>query len=65
MMTIALALALLGGDSSDSARDRCRKFGTALEWEESVEAARLRAEKEGKLVLVLHVSGRFEDPAFT
>lgn len=57
MMTIALALALLGND--------CRKLGTAIEWEESVEAAAAKARDEGKLLLVLHVSGRFEDPAFT
>lgn len=39
--------------------------GTAVEFVESpVEAAKL-AKKEKKLVLVLHVSGYFEDPDFT
>ncbi len=56
MLTITLALALFGND--------CR-LGTAIEWEPSVEAAAAKAGKEGKLLLVLHVSGRFEDPWFT
>ena len=47
------------------AQEKCRKHGTAVEWEESVEAARAKAEIQGKLLLVLHVSGRFEDPEFT
>jgi hypothetical protein len=39
--------------------------GTAVEFvDNAVEAAQL-AKKEKKLVLVLHVSGYFEDPNFT
>lgn len=41
------------------------KCGTAIAFEASIEAAQARARKEGKLVLVLHVSGQFDDPALT
>ena len=50
-----MLLALLAGDC----------HGTAFEWEASIDDARKRAEREGRLVLVLHVSGRFEDAALT
>ena len=46
-----MLLALLAGDLP------CH--GTAFGWEESIEGARRRAEREGRLVLVLHVSGMF------
>lgn len=39
--------------------------GTAIEWEKSVVEARRRAQREGKLVLLLHVSGEFDKPGFT
>lgn len=43
----------------------CGNCGTTVEFVRSPsEAARL-AKEEKKLVLVLHVSGHFEDPAFT
>lgn len=54
----ALALAQAAG-AQDS------KCGTAIGFETSIEAAQARARKEGKLVLVLHVSGKFDDPALT
>ena len=39
--------------------------GTSIDFVDTpTEAAKL-AKKEGKLVLVLHVSGHFEDPRFT
>jgi hypothetical protein len=40
-------------------------FGTSILFEESPQEAAKRALKEEKLVLVLHVSGHFEDPALT
>ncbi len=39
--------------------------GTAIEWEESVVEARRRAQREDKLLLLLHVSGEFDKPDFT
>ena len=41
------------------------RHGTAFSWEESVEVARCRAERDGKLVLVLHVSGQFDNEGLT
>ena len=60
-----VGLLVLALSASALAQEKCRKHGTAIEWEESVEAARAKAEKQGKLLLVLHVSGRFDDPEFT
>ena len=45
--------------------DTCGEFGTTVTFEESPSLAARKALKEEKLVLVLHVSGDFEDPAFT
>lgn len=42
-----------------------RKLNTALTWAESVSAANQRAEEEGKLIFLIHVSGNFEMPGFT
>ena len=42
-----------------------RSYGTALTWEPDNEAAALEAQKSGKLLLMLHLSGHFEDPART
>jgi WD40 repeat protein len=42
-----------------------RSLGTALTWAESPSQAFEQAKSEGKLVLLLHVSGNFEDPGFT
>jgi len=40
-------------------------YGTSVLFEESPQAAARIALKEEKLVMVLHVSGYFEDPAMT
>lgn len=39
--------------------------GTAVEFVDSPKDAAALARKEEKLVLILHVSGNFEDPRFT
>lgn len=39
--------------------------GTSIEFEASIDEAKRRAEREGRLVLVLHVSGEFDKPALT
>lgn len=41
------------------------EFGTSLHFEPTPKDAAKKALKEEKLVLVLHVSGNFEDPTFT
>ena len=43
----------------------CGDYGTSVTFERSPTAAARKALKEEKLVMVLHVSGDFEDPEFT
>jgi hypothetical protein len=43
----------------------CGEFGTSIHFEDSPVAAAKEARKDGRLVLVLHVSGHFEDPGLT
>ena len=43
----------------------CGQFGTSLEFEKTPSEAARKALKQEKLVFVLHVSGYFEDAAFT
>ena len=66
---LGLCLAPLAGlaHASDNGKAEgvCSTFGTKVEFVSTPsEAARL-AKKEQKLVFVLHVSGKFEDPRFT
>jgi hypothetical protein len=42
-----------------------RKLNTALEWSASPAAAAEQAERERKLVFLIHVSGNFAQPGFT
>lgn len=41
------------------------EHGTSLTFEKSPSDAAKKAKKEEKLVMVLHISGNFEDPDFT
>ncbi len=43
----------------------CGDYGTAIEFEPTPKDAARRAAAEEKLVMVLHVSGHFEDPGLT
>jgi len=66
---VALAL-LLGsgpafGKKPAEAASCSGDFGTAVQFLDTPTEAAQQAKKEGKLVLVLHVSGHFEDPRFT
>jgi len=42
-----------------------RTLETRVSWARSVDEAANEAEREGKLVFVIHVSGDFEQPEFT
>ena len=42
-----------------------RSLNTAMTWAKSPLEAAEQAEREGKLVFLIHVSGNFEDPGFT
>jgi hypothetical protein len=43
----------------------CGKHGTTVALEDSPAEAARKAKKEEKLVMILHVSGLFEDPKLT
>ena len=45
--------------------ETCGEFGTNLTFQKSPSDAARKALKEEKLVMVLHISGYFEDPDFT
>ena len=55
--------------SHASTHRRCcainRSLNTALTWAKSPAEAAEQANREGKLVFLIHVSGNFEDPGFT
>jgi hypothetical protein len=59
-----IAWSLVSGPAA-SAAESCEKHGTAVEFVSTPSVAATRAKAEQKLVFVLHVSGHFEDPAFT
>lgn len=50
---------------TDKAETCSGDFGTSMLFEDSPSDAAAKAKKEGKLLLVLHVSGHFEDPKLT
>ncbi len=60
---ILLGVALPG--RADAPKPSCGEYGTTVNFEESPSAAARKALKEEKLVVVLHISGHFEDPDFT
>ena len=68
---VALAAICVGGQpppkppvaAIDKPNDVC--FGTTIHFVESPKDAAAQAKKDEKLVLILHVSGYFEDPRFT
>ena len=65
-----LSLALLFGGSAfgkpPAKEGTCTgEYGTSIHFEDSPSEAAKMAKKDGKLVLVLHVSGHFEDPSMT
>lgn len=59
-MTAAILLA-----DEDCGKCGSKKYGTTVVWAGSPADAAKKAKEEQKLVLVLHVSGYFEDPKFT
>jgi hypothetical protein len=51
--------------SPSASEGSCGEYGTSIYFEETPVAAAKAAKKDGKLVMVLHISGHFEDPALT
>jgi len=64
---LASLLWLSGARAADPPQEgaTCGNYGTSVHFEKSPSEAAKLALKEEKLVLVLHVSGLFEDPDFT
>ena len=71
---LAAGLLIAGLSGAASARETkgkgseaptCGSYGTSVQFEKSPSDAARRAVKEEKLVMVLHVSGHFEDSEFT
>jgi hypothetical protein len=71
-MAVAVCLAVLvtgaasaGKPAAAADKPTCGSHGTTIDFVDTPSDAAKQAKKEGKLVLVLHVSGHFEDPRFT
>jgi hypothetical protein len=63
----ALLLPLMAASPAAAADkgESCSSHGTAIDFYDTPSDAATKAKKDGKLVLLLHVSGNFEDPRFT
>ena len=59
-----LCLATLA-PAADKKAEPSGSCGTSIDFFDTPKEAAKQAEKDGKLVFVLHVSGNFEDPRFT
>ena len=69
-MTYALAAGLCLALTSPAivqaeSKPSCSGHGTTIDFFDTPKEAAAQAKKDGKLVMVLHVSGNFEDPRFT
>ena len=61
-----LAVAIAGDRPFDPpSAAKCSSHGTSVQFYDTPTEAASRAKAEQKLVLVLHLSGIFEDPQFT
>lgn len=65
LLCITLGLAELSLAAPPTPAATCGDYGTAVEFVDSPKEAAKLAEKDQKLVFVLHVSGHFEDPGVT
>jgi hypothetical protein len=50
---------------ADAAAPACQTFGTSVEFDSNPTRAAKRAAESARLLVVLHISGNFEDAAFT
>ena len=58
-------LAAVAASGASAAETGCSRYGTQVEFVDSPREAARQAREQEKLVFVLHVSGHFENPAFT
>ena len=69
-VALILAVMLHAADAAEMAVAEetdcsCPRYGTAIEWAPTPEAAARMAREQSKLLLVLHISGNFEKNTFT
>ena len=64
-MALLLAQAALAKNPSPKAEKSCGEYGTSIFFEPTPVDAAKAAKKDGRLVMVLHISGHFEDPNLT
>jgi hypothetical protein len=68
LLSALSAAAVVSADSKgakDPLAPTCGEYGTTVQFEKTPTDAAKKALKEENLVLVLHVSGDFENPEFT
>jgi hypothetical protein len=65
LIGIAAWLVVLGMELQGWAEGECESFGTRVSWNRNLQAAAVQAEREDKLLLVLHLSGNFAKNEFT
>ncbi len=61
----AVAVAALLAAPVFAAEPTCSRHGTTIDFLDNPKEAAALAKKQEKLVLVLHISGHFEDPGLT
>jgi hypothetical protein len=64
-LALFLASTTFAKDASFKEEKSCGDYGTSIFFESSPVDAAKAAKKDGKLVMVLHISGHFEDPGLT
>jgi hypothetical protein len=72
LRTLGLGLLIAGfctplqsSDKKAIGPETCGDFGTSVHFEKNPKDAAKKALKEEKLVLVVHISGHFEEPDYT
>ena len=67
VLAVAAAIGVGGSVAGKppAAEPACGEYGTSVHFEVSPADAARQAKMDEKLVMVLHVSGHFEDPQFT
>ena len=70
LAALGLSLALVAGARADKPtkadkEPTCGEYGTSVKFFSTPSDAATQAKKDQKLVMVLHVSGNFENPDFT
>lgn len=64
-LSLSTASVLGQTEKAPASEAGCSGHGTTINFFDSPQEAAKRATKDQKLVLVLHVSGNFEDPSLT